>query len=102
MIYLNYELYVQELNLSYDLTDYMGVLITYHDNDSVEINHSVFVKKGDTSIKIGGFNSGQYGSNIYRYVSVDNSGVRISNSSATDYKPAFIVPRSIIAIKTYS
>lgn len=102
LIYLNYKLYVSELNISYDLTDYIGVLITYHDTDNVQINHSVFVKKGDTSIKIGGFNSSQYGSNIYRTVSVDNSGVRISESSATDYKPSFIVPKSIIAIKNYS
>ena len=102
LIYVNYELYVYEANISYDLTDYMGVLITYHDTDTVEINHSVFVKKGDASIKIGGYNTAQFGSNIYRYVSVDNSGVRISESSATDYKPSFIVPKSIIAIKTYS
>ena len=99
LIYLNYELYVYELNISYDLTDYIGVLITYHDTDTVEINHSVFVKKGNTDIKIGGFNNEQYGSNIYREVSIDNSGVRISASSSTDYKAAFIVPRSIIAIK---
>lgn len=100
IIYSSNELYAHEVNVNYDLTDYLGVLVTYLDSDGWDITHSVFVRKNSTN-KIGGFTSPQFGSNIYRTVTVDNTGVTISTSSADDFKNAFIVPLSIIAIKSY-
>lgn len=97
IIYANNDEYVTTINLQVDLSGCKGVMITYHDTDSVKILHSVFVPL-NTSEKIGGFNS-QFGSNIYRTVTVYETGLTISNSSASDYQAGFIVPRRIYIVR---